>query len=297
MKKTIIAVSILVLFAVIIAVLVITAPKSAVVPPVSHGTDVVTIPTGNVCFEYHQAATDGAPYIVNEYLNMNISGTTVTGSKKGDQAGPDMTNGYEGTIMGTIAGDKATVNYVYTVEGSKNTEQEIYKFTKTGIDKLQYPLIDKYKDGLVPDTTKEYKLRSYRAVDCAQPIAMCYSYEKKTAAGFFDRAVLKMIILDNKITGEYKNLPAEKDSKTGTFEGVVGPMDPKISGRTADVWWNASAEGMTAQEQLKIIFGEGSAVALFGEMKDSEDGRYVYAHPEKLTPGFQMDQKDCAVIK
>jgi hypothetical protein len=100
-----------------------------------------------------------------------------------------------------------------------------------------------------------------------------------------------------KVTGEYKYQPAEKDSKTGTFEGVVGPMDRKISARTADVWWNVAAEGMQAIEQLKIQFGEGSAVALFGEMKDGDDGRYLYAHPNKLTPGFQMDQKDCTMIK
>lgn len=130
-----------------------------------------------------------------------------------------------------------------------------------------------------------------------QPIAMCYSYDHVVSSGYHDKETLTLMIAGEKVTGEYKYQPAEKDSKTGTFEGMVGPMDPKISARTADVWWNVLAEGMQATEQLKIQFGEGSAVAFFGEMKDSEDGRYVYAHPEKLTPGFQMDQKDCATIK
>ncbi|MEI8223750.1 MAG: hypothetical protein WCG20_01360 [bacterium] len=295
MKKIIIIIgTLIVLVGGVVAILVVTQPQALTVSPVETILDQTT---GTRCYAYHQVATQDAPYAVDEYLTFTINGTQVTGNKKGSQSGPDMTNGYSGNLTGTIAGDTITADYAYTVEGSKNIEQEIYKFTKTGIDKLQYSLIDNYKDGLVPDTTKEYKVRSYVATECVKPIAMCYSYEKKTPAGFFDRAILNMTILGNTISGEYKNLPAEKDSKTGTFEGVVGPMNPKISSRTADVWWNVMAEGMQATEQLKIQFGEGSAVAFFGEMKDSEDGSYVYAHPEKLTPGFQMNQKDCAEIK
>lgn len=120
-----------------------------------------------------------------------------------------------------------------------------------------------------------------------EAIHICYRYIDK------DRAFLKLNITGNTVTGEYQNLPAEKDSKVGTFTGTVGAMDPKISGRVADVWWNAKAEGTTVVEQLHIIFGEGSAVALFGEMVDHGDGTYVYKDVTKLTPGFQMSQTDC----
>ena len=129
-----------------------------------------------------------------------------------------------------------------------------------------------------------------------QPIEMCYHYSKKQPSGFSDKAILKMTLTGtggSQVTGEYKNLPAEKDSKVGTFTGTVGPMDPKISARTADVWWNSMAEGMTVTEQLKIVFGEGSAVAKFGEMIDRGDGTYIYKDPTHLTNGFQMSQVDC----
>lgn len=126
-----------------------------------------------------------------------------------------------------------------------------------------------------------------------EAIDMCYQYFKDTSSGFADRAWLKMSILGDKVTGEYQNLPAEKDSKVGKFDGTVGKMNPKISGRIADVWWNSSAEGMNVREQLNIEFGEGSAVALFGEMIDRGDGVYVYKDATKLTPGFQMSQTDC----
>lgn len=126
-----------------------------------------------------------------------------------------------------------------------------------------------------------------------EAIGMCYQYSKDTPSGFADRAWLKMSISGDKVTGEYQNLPAEKDSKVGKFSGTVGKMDPKISGRIADVWWESEGEGMSVTEQLKIEFGEGSAVALFGEMTERGDGVYVYKDATKLTPGFQMSQTDC----
>lgn len=133
-----------------------------------------------------------------------------------------------------------------------------------------------------------------------EPVALCYEYSKKMPSGYSDREVLKMTFSGQggkQVTGEYRYLPAEKDSKTGTFTGTAGPMDPKISARTADVWWDVMAEGMRATEQLRIVFGDGSAVAMFGEMADGEDGNYVYKDVTKLTPGFQMSQVNCASIK
>ena len=129
-----------------------------------------------------------------------------------------------------------------------------------------------------------------------EAIDMCYQYSKDTSTGFTDRAWLKISILGDKVTGEYQNLPAEKDTKVGKFAGTVGPMDPKTSGRIADVWWDSSAEGMNVKEQLSIEFGEGSVVALFGEMVDRGDGVYVYKDATKLTPGFQMSQTDCEAL-
>jgi hypothetical protein len=125
---------------------------------------------------------------------------------------------------------------------------------------------------------------------------MCYQYSKETSSGLTDRAWLKMSILGDKVIGEYQNLPAEKDSKIGKFNGTVGKMDPKISGRIADVLWESLGEGMHVTEQLKIEFGEGSAVALFGEMIDKGDGVYVYKDATKITPGFQMSQTDCEAL-
>ena len=133
-----------------------------------------------------------------------------------------------------------------------------------------------------------------------EPILMCYQYSKETSRGFVDRVWLQMNITGDrgeKVTGEYQSLLAEKDSKVGKFEGTVGPMDPKISGRIADVWWYSLGEGMRVTEQLKIEFGEGSAVILLGEMMDRGDGTYIYKDATKLTSGLQMSQMDCESLQ
>ena len=151
----------------------------------------------------------------------------------------------------------------------------------------------------VPQKKSPVTLENNNPDQAPQSINLCYQYSKETSSGFTDKAILKMTISGknfDQVTGEYKNLPAEKDSKVGTFKGTVGPMDPKISARTADVWWDSMAEGMPVTEQLRIQFGDGSAVALFGEMVERAtdlNGVYVYKDPTKLTPGFQMEQIDC----
>lgn len=125
----------------------------------------VSVPSGHYCYAYHQLATPTAPYKVDEYIDMTVNGTSVSGTKHGTQAGSDMTNGYEGTLVGNTTGTDINAKYSYTIEGSDNTEQEIYKYTKDGLNKWRYPLKDE-KGILVPDVMKEYSILSYASVDC-----------------------------------------------------------------------------------------------------------------------------------
>lgn len=165
MKKIMISIGFFIVgVAVVLGIVLAVHPQSLTRSPVD--AVVCEAIAGTHCFAYHHLGTVDAPYTTNEYLILTINGEQVTGIKKGDQAGPDMTNGYTGTITGNIKDDAITVNYVYTVEGSKNTEQEHYIITSSGIDKLVYPLIDHYKDGLVPDTSKPFTRRSYQSVAC-----------------------------------------------------------------------------------------------------------------------------------
>jgi hypothetical protein len=108
-----------------------------------------------------------------------------------------------------------------------------------------------------------------------------------------DKAMLSMDIRGENVIGEFNWLPAEKDKKTGVFKGTVGAVDPYEMARTVNAWWETSAEGMTNTEQIIIKFGEGTANVAFGEMKEDEMGRWVYADKANLSYEPNLSQTDC----
>ena len=125
----------------------------------------------------------------------------------------------------------------------------------------------------------------------------CYYAENPTLNGLRDISWTKFSIAgENSVAGEFRTIPAEKDSKMGTFIGNTGPVDESTQGRTITASYTSQAEGMTATEELRIQFNDQSAVALYGEMKVREDGTYDYANPEKLTPGMSMPRVDCQTL-
>ena len=130
-------------------------------------TKVSILKDGQQCYTYSHEATKTEPYTVSEFINLMVNGKIVTGTKKGSQNGPDMTNGYTGTITGTTDGNVINDVFSYIIEGSPNKEAEIYRAREDqiGIEKLRYPLIEKNKM-LVPDTTKEFKTMLYARVIC-----------------------------------------------------------------------------------------------------------------------------------
>ena len=119
-------------------------------------------------------------------------------------------------------------------------------------------------------------------VDNEDTIKLCFYNESETQNGFKDVTWLKLNLAGSSVNGEFQYIPAEKDSKIGIFEGTVEPVDKMSMTRTANVFWNSSAEGVNNTEELKIVFGEGNATVGFGEMIDRGDGVYVYKDPESL---------------
>lgn len=119
------------------------------------------------CFMYKHASTEAEPYVVSEFIKLKIEDGLVDGTKTGTQSGPDMTNGYSGTLTGSITEDTIDVVYTYTIEGSTGQEKEIYKVRKDlgGIEKLRYPLVEG-KDMLIPDMTKDFRTLFYASVAC-----------------------------------------------------------------------------------------------------------------------------------
>lgn len=118
------------------------------------------------CFARVQKATPEAPYAVTEHIKLAISNNSVSGTKEGTQSGPDMTNGYQGTLSGVIHGSELELVYSYTVEGSQNKELEVYDLTGDTLVKNRWPLVD--QGGiLTPDRSSIAALISYTATPCA----------------------------------------------------------------------------------------------------------------------------------
>lgn len=118
---------------------------------------------------------------------------------------------------------------------------------------------------------------------------LCYIWN--TEAG--DKAQLSIDIRGGSAIGEFNWLPAEKDIKTGIFEGSITPFDPAHSMRTVNAIWHAKAEGTQNNEELKIILGDTTASPGFGAMKDRGDGTYVYSDPNKVDYSLNLSQTDC----
>ncbi|MEJ0001947.1 MAG: hypothetical protein WDN09_02085 [bacterium] len=117
---------------------------------------------------------------------------------------------------------------------------------------------------------------------------LCYIWNTEDGS----KAMLSMDVRDQNVIGEFHWLPAEKDKKVGIFTGTITPRD-LIGKRIVNAFWNTSAEGMTATEELKIIVGDSVATPAFGEMKDRGDGTYVYADPSKLDYSINLQQTGC----
>lgn len=119
------------------------------------------------CFSYTHAATNDEPYTTTEQLNLTRIRDRISGSVSGTQRGPDMTNGYTGTLDGTLTNTGFTATTIFTIEGATQTEQQIFELTDTTLTKLRYQLIEK-KNILVPDTTTIPQRIQYQSIPCTQ---------------------------------------------------------------------------------------------------------------------------------
>lgn len=126
-------------------------------------------------------------------------------------------------------------------------------------------------------------------------IYRCFYRSTQNEDGFYNIAYLKSSILEDKIRGDFYHLPAETDSKVGSFEGEISKKDDgELSSK---VWWNSFAEGMSIKEELVIKLKENTATVGFGEMKDRGDGVYIYKNPLDLYYIENMPEIDCGILE
>lgn len=121
------------------------------------------------CFGRLQEATKDAPYRVEEHMKLTRVRGEITGTKSGTQSGPDMTNGFEGTMKGEAKDDYLQFIYSYTIEGSKQKEFEVYTVSGSDLVKQRYTLDMAKKDGediLIPNLTSKATQLVYTSEPC-----------------------------------------------------------------------------------------------------------------------------------
>lgn len=123
------------------------------------------ITNGIRCFYRDQIATKEAPYKVHEDIVLNINEGIITGTKKGNQAGPDMTNGYWGDLNGSVKNNLLELVYSYTVDGSNGKELEVYDLKDNILNRMFWPVTEK-NHILTPDRIGEPRIIPYVEKKC-----------------------------------------------------------------------------------------------------------------------------------
>lgn len=121
---------------------------------------------------------------------------------------------------------------------------------------------------------------------------MCFAYTPE-GDGIKDVYSLSLDVKGETVKGEISFLPAEKDSKTGPFEGLISPLGSDGETRIIAAWWEASGEGVTNREQIAIQLSENLASIGFGEMTESENGDYIYSNPAEISYNLSLAKVDC----
>jgi hypothetical protein len=125
-----------------------------------------------------------------------------------------------------------------------------------------------------------------------EPIAQgqvhrCFQLVVKSDDGYLTDSVhIQLTANAEKAEGRIDWYPGESDVMIGSFTGVR-------RGDTLDVWYDYASEGMEIIEQRLLVLGDDHIRMLFGEMRELEDERWVYADPGSSTPGMRIPEVPC----
>ncbi len=129
----------------------------------------------------------------------------------------------------------------------------------------------------------------------AGPTSYCYrtTFPADAPAGRQDVTELSWEVdEDGTVSGIYNWLPAEKDSRKGTFTGKT--ESEHIDGFMVHATYTYQQEGTQTEEKINIIVRENQAIVL-------PDGEFVWvngvAYPRDATLNDTLKKVDCAEIQ
>lgn len=143
--------------------------------------------------------------------------------------------------------------------------------------------------GIAKDSTPSVSIPTVPVATAPTTTEYCYYSSTKASTGLYDRTLMRITETNGRVTGDFRMLPAEKDSKSGTFDGTS-------TGGIATLIWHTQGEGMTADEELLIKYNEMSAQAAFGEMIRGANGVYVYKDKSRAVYQTLIPATDCTTL-
>lgn len=141
---------------------------------------------------------------------------------------------------------------------------------------------------------KQNTVDNSQNISIDQGIDFCFYSKDLNNYGVYDKQYLVFNVKDNIAFGGYENKLSNSEIQAGDFYGTVSDFDREISGRKLDLIWSIQSGNDIREEKLIIHYGEGSAVAFFGEKVINQQGVYEYKNINNLKPGKTMSQIDCA---
>lgn len=127
------------------------------------------------------------------------------------------------------------------------------------------------------DTTKPAEMTTM------DPRVLCYSTTRK------DSVSLKMEIFPNVVTGLLRYKLYEKDSNTGTIDGIM-------KGDTLVADYTFMSEGQSSVRQVAFIIKDNTATEGYGEMEEINN-KMVFKNLDKLdfSKGITLEKSDCPI--
>lgn len=122
----------------------------------------------------------------------------------------------------------------------------------------------------------------------------CYTLTKNKDEGSFAEYKLRLSVKDSNATGTLVFLQGGEGVKSGSIEGKVIKPSVDMRASRADLLWTAVTDTGTAKEELKIIFGDGTAAIGVGDMVLGEDGIYKYKSIPEIVYGLVLYETPCA---
>jgi hypothetical protein len=123
------------------------------------------------------------------------------------------------------------------------------------------------------------------ATNTSSQATTCYSYEVKG-----DLTVAQLSQDQDKVTGYYAWIPAEKDSGRGSVTGT-------IKGNQINAQYIYLIEGAVQTEEVIFKLEGDTLTQGRGELVDKADGVLAIKDPTKLTWQDPMQKVDCKMVK